>query len=158
MAECICPVINDAEWDMKEHRWAERYFYRLPAAYYFRVPWRAERSIRELAEGVKKGPYLFSRPLQILFRDAWFNGELLAAIERPAGELPPAVVTFTEAYWLTALHRGPYGTLRRTVKQLERELVKRGEKAPELYFWHVTCPVCRQERGGDKTVVWARTK
>jgi hypothetical protein len=157
MAECICPVINDAEWDLREHRWAERYFYQRPLRCFFRVPLRAERTVRELANGVKQEGCLFSRPLQLLFRDTRFQGALLAAIEKPAGELPPAVVTFTEAYWLTILHRGPYRTLRRTVGRLHKELAKRGKKSDEIYFWHVTCPACRNERGGDKTVVFART-
>ena len=156
MAECSCPVIHDSDWDQREHRWAERYFLYLPMKYFFHVPLGAPEKLRRLMDQVAARQYVPTRPLQIFFQDGLFQGRVLVGIEKPLAEPGTDVVCFREAYWLTRVHCGPYGTLAAVVRDLKKNLAQKGKSTSEVYFWHVTCPACRNEQGGDKTVIWAR--
>ena len=47
------------------------------------------------------------------------------------------------------LHHGNVSTLRSSLRQIQQSLFDEGRMPKDLYLSHLTCPRCRDRRGGD---------
>jgi hypothetical protein len=54
------------------------------------------------------------------------------------------------------LHEGGIGTIKESTRQLQMQLFDFGRMPKELYLSYLTCPVCRDEKGGDKILLLRR--
>ena len=156
MADCICPRIDEARWDDQEHRWVERFFYCQPLRYFFGLPVNTGAKVLRMLQTIDARGYHLAEPLQVLFTEARFKGMLLVGIERPEDDSRLSVTCFKEAYWYSRIHHGSFPQARVKARQLKEELLGRGKRVGELYYWCITCPVCREERGGESLVLLAR--
>jgi hypothetical protein len=67
------------------------------------------------------------------------------------------VQTLPAAFQLRGkLHEGGIGTIRNSVRALQSQLLDAGRMPKELYLTHLTCPQCREQRGGDRILVLRR--
>lgn len=158
MADCICPTVNDADWQDREHRWVERYFYRQSLRYFFGLPVQAHRRVQQVWSTLESRDYTLTEPVQILFAQARFRGAVLVGIERPTDDSRLSIRCFREAYWYSRVCPGPLGQALAGARQLKKDLAARGKNVCELYYWCITCPHCRPEKGGDRVVLLARIK
>lgn len=54
------------------------------------------------------------------------------------------------------LHAGGIGTISKSVRQQQADLLDRGRMPKELYLAYLTCPRCAEERGGEKILLLRR--
>lgn len=54
------------------------------------------------------------------------------------------------------LHPGDMGTLKDSVRALQNRLFDQGRMPKELYLCYLTCPRCRERKGGDKILLLRR--
>jgi hypothetical protein len=56
------------------------------------------------------------------------------------------------------LHHGGIGTIKEGTRHLQMQLFDMGRMPKELYLCYLTCPICRDDKGGDKILLLRRWK
>lgn len=95
-------------------------------------------------------------PRLVLTRTGIFRGailRLLKATDSPARRVEILPRPFNLR---VVLHHGDIGTIRKTVQAMQMALVDAGKVPRELYLCYLTCPRCRDNRGGDKMLLLRR--
>jgi len=154
--KCKCPEIEDQDWHLKDLDWSGKFFYFEDLPHFFNVPLGLEKKQEEMkAQIVRKGYSIVNEDM-ILHEPGLFRGRLLLEIEDPE-QYDANVLQFENARILTRVHHGGSGGLKESLDELKAFTQDRTHVLPgAIYYWHVTCPKCAKERGGDKTVLLAR--
>lgn len=156
MAECICPSIHESEWDRIEHRWPERWFCRIPIRAFFGVPAGAGRDPAGLISRVQAGGYTLTEPVQLLYSLQLLSGTVQVGIDPPGEDPGDGVIRYPESFWYTVVHPGGLNGISRTRQDLHAYVAAQGKQVRETWYWFVTCPACRGDKGGDTTIIFAR--
>ena len=72
-----------------------------------------------------------------------------------SGESPSRFIGyFNSAFHLHGfLHQGGIGTIKESIRALQNRLFDQGRMPKELYLCYLTCPICSEEKGGDKILL-----
>ena len=95
-------------------------------------------------------------PRLVLTRTGIFRGAILRLL-KPTTSPARRIEVLPRPFNVRAvLHDGDIGTIRKTVQAVQMALVDAGKVPKELYLCHLTCPECRNDRGGDKMLLLRR--
>ncbi|KAF0190640.1 MAG: Uncharacterized protein FD165_2542 [Gammaproteobacteria bacterium] len=95
-------------------------------------------------------------PRLVLTRTGVFRGAIMRLL-KPTTSPAPRITIMPRPFNVRAvLHHGDIGTIRKTVQAMQMALVDAGKVPKELYLCHLTCPHCRDDRGGDKMLLLRR--
>ncbi|MDQ6960015.1 MAG: hypothetical protein Q9M27_03210, partial [Mariprofundaceae bacterium] len=53
-----------------------------------------------------------------------------------------------------ALHHGDIGSMRSLLRNMQGRLIHSGRKPLEIYLAYLTCPICAEQRGGSKIMLF----
>ena len=92
----------------------------------------------------------------VLTRTGFLRGEMIRLLKN--GESPSRFVRFLQGSFIVRgyLHNGGIGTIKESTRQLPMQLFDMGRMPKELYLCYLTCPVCSEEKGGDKILLLRR--
>ncbi len=71
-------------------------------------------------------------------------------------EVPGAENVRLTGKYLTRVYDGPYGEVRKWVKDLREYPKSQGKKLKNMYFYYTTCPKCAKEHGHNFVVGFAQ--
>ncbi len=92
-------------------------------------------------------------PRLILTRSGVLRGSITRLLE-DAPSMSRHVHNFPSPYMVRAfLHHGNVSMLSNPVRGMQMDLMEEGRIPKDLYLCHLTCPVCCEERGGDKILL-----
>jgi hypothetical protein len=57
-----------------------------------------------------------------------------------------------------AMHRGDIGSVKPVIRNMQTELIQEGRMPHELFLAYLTCPLCSDDRGGNRMMVLRRWK
>ena len=91
-----------------------------------------------------------------LTRTGWWRGEIIALLAN--AESPSHQVQRLPASFMLRgmLHKGGMETIRKSVRELQSDLLDHARLPKELYLAYLTCPNCRDQRGGDQVILLRR--
>jgi len=97
-------------------------------------------------------------PGLVLTRTGFLRGEIVRLLN--SGNSPSRYVrNFEGAFYVRGfLHKGDIGTIKDSTRRLQMQLFDLGRMPKELFLCYLTCPVCRNEKGGDKILLLRRWK
>lgn len=97
-----------------------------------------------------------SWPGLTLTRTGWWRGEIIALLKN-ADSPSHQVKRLPSPFKLRGkLHKGGMETARNSVRELQSQLLDAGRMPKELYLAYLTCPNCRDQRGGDQVLLLRR--
>lgn len=153
--ECGCPEIVDRDWDLTEHTWTDKAFYRIPLAMIMHTPIGMGKKIEKAMAAIKEKGYKLSEPPMIVSKDGFFKGAVMIGIERPA-EFGPEVVLLPKIHLISKVFVGPWKQLGRGISELLSFVRSKEDTQPKaIYFWYVSCLQCVKDETELKTVILA---
>ncbi len=153
---CNCPEISDQDWHMKDQDWSGRIFYFDYLQHFFNLPLGFAKRLSEIKLEIARKGYQLLESEVILYQPGLFQGRILLEIKDPE-QYDANVEVFENARVLSRVFSGPRNKLGAAVAELKAFTLDRTHIEPGIiYYWHTTCPVCTDKRGGDKTVLFAR--
>lgn len=153
--QCPCPVSYPA-WHERDmdlggspvHRLAIPAFLHMPLSYDIYAQ-RQQHDIEQL-ELEEKWPGF------VMTRTGIIKGEILRLLK--SSQSPSRFVTNLDGVFTVRgfLHNGGIGTIKESTRQLQMQIFDQGRMPKELYLSYLTCPVCRDAKGGDKILLIRR--
>lgn len=153
MSSCGCPLIETDTWDGTQHRWAHQSFLRTSLRCVFGTPFgiaAAHAWLQKTLDTLKVHP---AQPQMVLYRLHRFSGEMLLALEAAPAQPHDALITYTEQYLMSEVHKGGPESTGLAVKRLQQRAVQENKQLEDILLWPVTCGTCAASRGGAQTVL-----
>lgn len=154
-AVCACPG-EWPDWDGRDIDLGGEWVYELPIATFLHMPFGYEIYVARQADEIRKLELQERWPGLVLTQTGLFGGKILRLLA--GGETPSRrVQRLPNPYRAHAvLHRGDVGTMRPVIQKLQAELLDKGRMPKELLLAYLTCPHCRDSKGGDKVMILRR--
>lgn len=153
---CHCPEINDRDWRLQDLDWSGKIFYFDYLPHILNAPLGFDKRLQDMKSQIGRKGYKCVNPQMVLYLPGMFQGRLLMEIEDPE-QYDANVEIFENARILTRVHKGPSSRIGNTVEELKAFVQDRTHILPTIiYRWPVTCPICANQKGGDKTILLAR--
>jgi hypothetical protein len=153
--ECGCPG-DYPDWDNQDVDLGGEPVLELPIATFLHMPMgyevylgRARHLITQL-ELEERWPGFF------LAQTGWLRGRILSPLT--SGDSPARQITHLPSPFQLRgkLHKGDIGTIKKTVREMQSELLDAGRMPKELYLSYLTCPNCQEKRGGARILLLRR--
>jgi len=156
LKEC-CPEFNPEKWDKKTLQWENKLFIMETISTFFHIPFppsigKKVTKMHFLAE--KSGATIPDKTeALILFRDPTaFKSEIYYSVTR---EIDGANNTSISGKFVTGVFDGPYNSVPRFLKEMEKILKEQGKVAIDYYVHYAYCPKCAKESGHNYMILFA---
>jgi len=152
---CACPE-RYPDWDGKDIDLGGRCVHVLPIPLILHMPLGYEVYLKRQHNDIQTLHLTESWPNLVLTRTGMFRGAILRLLENTRS--PSHRIQFLPSpfHLRGKLHHGEIGTIRDSIRQIQMELLDSGKLPKELYLSHLTCPLCREARGGNKILLLRR--
>jgi hypothetical protein len=156
--EQCCPVINDSEWNFKEHVWKDKPFLVRKHAQVFHFPLvDFGKLIPSALEEIKKKGYETDEPILMLDRETGFLGAEMLFGLKEGGKAEGGDIKKISGTFISKAFTGEYKDMSKWIKELSDYMKEKKGKLPvDYYHWYVNCPKCWKKQGGPKTVIFAK--
>ena len=154
--EC-CPEFNVEKWDKKTVKWENKLFLLESMPTLFHIPFppmigKKVMKMHTLAQNAESTIPDKSEAL-ILFRDpSAFRSEIYYAVTR---EVVGANNTTISGSFVAGVFDGPYNSIPRYIKEMEKALEARGQAAKDYYVHYAYCPECAKKTGHNYMILFA---
>lgn len=147
---------NIDQWEDGEFEWELKYYYSVPLSVFFGKPNKLfENANRLRAEIATKG-YEPPEDAMMLMEVELFKGRLLMQVPKPQ-EYDASVVEIEKSKWFSAIHKGPFKTIKQTAKALTSKVESRkGVRPTATYYWDFRHGPEFTGQRNDKFVVFCR--
>ncbi len=153
---CGCPEVDVEEWDLMEHFWKEKFFYKKTIPLVNHIPLGIENKIRDVLGEVKDKGYVFNNSRHMLLqKDALFIGHLLVEIENPQ-HTDKNISVIRNGKFLSKIHTGSRSRISKSVNKLDDFAKSHGRVIRDKFFWYGSCSRCVEDRSKHVTVVFGR--
>jgi len=150
--ECGCPS-EWPDWDGKDVDLGGWLVHEQPVPMFIHMPIGFEACLDRQHEDIKRLELHEAWPGFVLAKTGMFRGKIYALLE---DDHSPArkVKRLTNPFMLRArLFKGDMHQIRHAIQQLQSELFDEGKRPTELYLSYLTCPRCRDARGGTQIMI-----
>ena len=152
---CACPE-KYPDWDGKDINLGGQSTHSLGIPMLLHMPLSYEVYLKRQYHDIQVLHLTESWPNLVLTRTGMFRGAIMRLLEK-TGSPSHRIHYLPNPFHLRGkLHSGDVGTIRHTVRQIQMELLDSGKLPKELYMCYLTCPLCQEERGGNKILLLRR--
>lgn len=155
MLECGCPG-DYPDWHGADVDLAHHPAHILPIASFLHMPLSFEIYKQRQQSEIEQLGLSERWPGFALTRTGWLRGEMIRLLEEsesPSRHFKRLPADFQLQGFL---HQGGIGTLRKSVREQQMQLLDCGRMPKEMYLAYLTCPTCSEERGGDRILLLRR--
>lgn len=152
---CHCPT-EYPDWHKKDIDLGRKPTHILPAAGFFYMPLALDTYLNRQQNEIDQLELIEEWPNLVLTRTKMFGGSIMRVLE--SGESASRHIRYLPNDFKLQgyLHNGGIDTIREGTRALQASLFDAGRMPKELYLCHLTCPVCYDEKGGDKILLLRR--
>lgn len=155
--EC-CPEFNVEKWDHKTVVWENKKFIREKIPTFFHIPFypMIGKKMMKLHTAALKSEATIPDKLDalVLFRDPTpFRSELYYAVTDEVEGIENLTLS---GIYAARVFDGPYNSVPRHVKEMEKELHEKGKKAKDYYIHYAYCPKCAKKFGHNYMILFAQ--
>ena len=153
--KCHCPDTYP-DWDNVDIDLSRHCVHLISIPTFIHMPIAYEVYRRKQATDIENMELTEKWPGFSLTRTGMFGGKMFRLLEKVNS--PSRYVTFLEGdfHVHARLHHGDVGTVKRTLGEMQMEMVDKGCRPKELYLGYITCPACEERKGGPKILVVRR--
>jgi hypothetical protein len=152
---CACPT-NYPQWHEQDVDLSGQPVHRLKIPSFLYMPLSYDMYARRQQDDIERLELEEQWPSLVLTRTGLLRGEILRLLT--SSQSPSRFVTNLEGSFQVRgfLHRGGIGTIKESTRQLQMQLFDMGRMPKELYLCYLTCPVCSEQKGGEKILLLRR--
>lgn len=154
--DCGCPEHYPAEWDGQDIDLSGHCTHTQSIPMLFHMPLAYVNYLQQQANGIEQLELTERWPGLVFTKTGMLRGEIIRLIE--PSHSPSRLIKFLPADFKVRclIHHGTMGTLRDSARKLQQSLFDEGKLPKEMYLCHLTCPLCAEQRGGDKILLLRR--
>ena len=157
--EPCCPKFDTGPWHETEHEWTDKPFIKGSVRQFLHrpLPSAMKKTIGRMWSMAKQSGSAPSDEdfLLLAYDPSPWRSELYMAVTK---EVAGAENVRLSGRYLTKVFDGPYSSPPAWVKDMERFVESRGEKANKYFFYFTTCPRCAKIYGHNYAVVFAQVE
>ncbi len=149
MLDCGCPASFPEDWHGQDIDLSGHCIHRIGIPTPIHMPVGIEAYLQRQQRSIEELGLHEEWPGLILTRTGAWRGEIIRLLN-DEGSLSRLVRFMPRPFMVRAqLHRGNVSTLRGTLRTVQQTLFDEGKMPKGLYLCYLTCPRCRDKRGGD---------
>lgn len=150
--ECGCPS-EWPNWDGKDINLAEWQVHEQNVPMLIHMPIGFEACLDRQHEDIQKLELEEEWPGFVLAKTGMFSGRIYALLK--AGHSPARKITrFDNPFNVRVkLFKGEITQIKTAIRELQSELFDEGKRPAELFLSYLTCPRCKDERGGTQILI-----
>ena len=152
---CACPE-HYPDWDGKDVELGGQCVHVLSIPMLLHMPLSYEVYLKRQYHDIQGLQLKEPWPNLVLTRTGMFRGTIMRLLEKTGSPSHRIQYLPTPFHLRGKLHSGDIGTIRNSVRQIQMELLDSGRLPKELYISYLTCPLCRDKRGGNKILLLRR--
>jgi hypothetical protein len=154
--EC-CPKFNIEKWDKKVFTWDKKLFIKETLSTFFHIPFPPSigRKVMKMHHLAQKSEATIPDKTDalILFRDPTaFKSEIYYSVTK---EVDGANNTTISGSFVARVFDGPYNSIPKYIKEMEKFVEGREQKAKDYYVHYAYCPKCAKESGHNYMILFA---
>jgi len=150
---CGCPE-NYPDWDAQDINLGGHMVHEQPSLMFMHLPIAFDLYRQRQVDNITRLELKETWPGFALTRSAAFRGRLLRLLD---DETCPArrVHRLPNPFRLrVALHQGNVSSMRPLLRDMQTHIIHSGRKPLEIYLAYLTCPICAEQRGGNKVMLF----
>lgn len=156
MLDCGCPERYPEDWHGRDIDLSGHCVMRLDIPTPIHMPVAIEAYLQRQQRSIEELQLSEDWPNLVLVRTGLWRGEILRLL-KDEGSMSRLVGYLPHPFHARAhLHHGNVSTLRSSLRRIQQSLFDEGKMPKDLYLSHLTCPRCRDKRGGDLILVLRR--
>ena len=152
---CACPE-QYPDWDGKDVNLGGHCVHVLSIPMLLHMPLSYEMYLKRQYQDIEGLQLTETWPNLVLTRTGAFRGTIMRLLENVTSPSHRIEYLPNPFQLRGKLHSGDVGTIRNSVKQNQMELLDNGKLPKELYLCYLTCPLCQEQRGGNKILLLRR--
>jgi len=154
---CLCPT-HYPHWHEKDLDLSGKPVHTLKLPCFLYMPLSYEHYVQKQQNDIIQLELTEEWPQLVLTRTGFLRGEIISLLKN--GNSPSRFVHHLEGSFQLRgfLHQGGIGTIKQSTRELQMQLFDLGRMPKELYLSYLTCPICSEEKGGDKILLLRRWK
>lgn len=153
--DCACPA-EYPDWHEKDVDLSGNLVHALKLPCFLFMPLSYELYVQKQSQAIEQLELEEQWPGFVLTRTGMLRGEILRLL-KPASSASRFVRTMDgTATFHGYLHNGGIGTIKESTRRLQNKLFDMGRMPKDLYLSYLTCPVCSEQKGGDKILLLRR--
>jgi Bacterial hydrolase len=154
--EC-CPKFSTEKWDEKSHNWDKKQFIMKWIPTFFHMPFPPMIGCKitkmwKVAEHAKKMASNKEDVLMLFYDPHAFKSELYMSV---TGDVPNAKNKKLSGKFESKVFDGGYNEVPKFMKEMDKYLSKKHEKAKKYLIHYAYCPKCAKEAGHNYMVLFA---
>ncbi|MEK6152266.1 hydrolase [Flavobacteriaceae bacterium 3-367] len=156
--EICCPVFDLEKWNEKTFHWDHKKFLKATVPTFFHIPLSPMignriKKLMKLAESSNVLPQN-KEDVLLLFTDPHaFKSEIYLSV---TADIPKARNAALSGTFLGKVFDGAYSDIPKFMRQMERFLEGKHEKAEKYYVHYAYCPKCAKKYGHNYMVLFAQ--
>jgi len=152
-----CPKFEVSKWDNNTFNWNEKPFIKASVPTFFHIPLpsmigkrmnrlcvlakKAEANIPDISDAL------------VMFHDpSAFKSEIFYAVTKPIEGAENTTLTGT---FEAGVFDGPYSSVPRHIKAMNKKLEEQGKKVRDYYIHYAYCPKCAKKFGNNYMILFA---
>ena len=154
--KCHCPDVYPKEWVDQDIDLSRKCVHMLSIPTFFHMPLAYEFYRKKQAQDIENLDLPEKWPGFSLTRMGMLRGKMIRVLEDI--DSPSRYVTYLDRDFMVhcKIHPGDIGTLKKTLGEMQMEMVDKGCRPKELYLGYLTCPACEERKGGPKILAVRR--
>jgi len=152
---CACPE-HYPDWDGKDIDLGGHCVHVLGIPMLLHMPISYEMYLKRQYQDIQALQLTETWPDLVLTRTGMLRGTIMRLLEKTTSPSHRIEYLPSPFHLHGKLHLGDVGSIRNSVRQIQMELLDSGKLPKELYMSYLTCPLCRDEKGGDKILLLRR--
>lgn len=156
--EC-CPVFDVEKWDRKKFEWENKLFIKESMSTFFHIPFPptiGKKVMKMHKMATEAGVTIPDKSeALILYRDpSAFKSEIYYSVTGKV-ENAEADNTTISGSFVSCVFDGPYNSVPKFIKEMEKYLSESGQTARDYYVHYAYCPKCAKERKHNYMILFA---
>ena len=154
--ECGCPE-HYPDWDGQDIDLGGMAILELPLPTFLHMPMGYDLYVGRIRKLIEDLELEQQFPGFYLSKTGWFKGQIIAPLAENTQSPSRHVTHLPRPFALYGkLHNGGIGTIKTSLREMQAELFDAGRMPKDLYMAHLTCPICAEQRGGEKILMLRR--
>ena len=152
-----CPKFDPEPWDEKEITWKDKLFVKDSMIQFMHMPLpgafgKTVGRMWQKIEDAGANPDIKDF-LMLAYDPSPWKSELYINATK---EVPNAENVRFSGTYLTKVFDGPYNSVPKWIREMERHVTQKGQEVKKYYFYFTTCPKCAKIYGNNYVVVFAK--
>ncbi len=149
---CGCPDVFP-DWDGQDINLGAWLIHEIGIPMFLHMPMGFEAYLHKQHRDIEQLGLHSRWPGFVLARSAMFRGSILCPLQEERSPARNVRRLSNPFYVRVGMVHGDVGNIRSEVSRLQSTLLDAGRMPRELFLAYLTCPVCKDERGGNKVMI-----